>query len=113
MIELTAAQVAAATGGRLQADPDVTVTGAVIIDSRSAAPGALFVALPGERVDGHDFAAAAVEAGAALVLASVSWTACRPSSWTTRRPPSAISRGTSWRRFATVPTVASGPRSWP
>jgi UDP-N-acetylmuramoyl-tripeptide--D-alanyl-D-alanine ligase len=70
MIELTAAQVAAATGGRLHADPDVTVTGAVIIDSREAGPGALFVALPGERVDGHDFAAAAVAAGASLVLAS-------------------------------------------
>lgn len=70
MIELTAAQVAAAVGGRLHADPDVTVTGAVIIDSRDAAPGALFVALPGERVDGHDFAAAAVAAGAALVVAS-------------------------------------------
>jgi UDP-N-acetylmuramoyl-tripeptide--D-alanyl-D-alanine ligase len=69
MIELTAAQVAAAVGGRLHADPDVTVTGAVITDSRDAAPGALFVALPGERVDGHDFAARAVEAGAALVLA--------------------------------------------
>ncbi|MDR7381385.1 UDP-N-acetylmuramoyl-tripeptide--D-alanyl-D-alanine ligase [Promicromonospora iranensis] len=70
MIELTAAQVAAATGGRLHADPDVTVTGAVITDSRDAGPGALFVALPGERVDGHDFAATAVAAGAALVLAS-------------------------------------------
>ncbi|MEU4360682.1 UDP-N-acetylmuramoyl-tripeptide--D-alanyl-D-alanine ligase [Promicromonospora sp. NPDC023987] len=70
MIELTAAQVAAATGGRLHADPDVTVTGAVITDSRSAGPGALFVALPGERVDGHDFAATAVQAGATLVLAA-------------------------------------------
>ncbi|MEU4385349.1 UDP-N-acetylmuramoyl-tripeptide--D-alanyl-D-alanine ligase [Promicromonospora sp. NPDC023805] len=70
MIELTAAQVAAATGGRLHADPDVTVTGAVIIDSRDAAPGALFVALPGDRVDGHDYAATAVAGGAALVLAS-------------------------------------------
>ncbi|MFE7508437.1 UDP-N-acetylmuramoyl-tripeptide--D-alanyl-D-alanine ligase [Promicromonospora sp. NPDC057488] len=70
MIELTAAQVAAATGGRLHADPDVTVTGAVIIDSREAGPGALFVALPGERVDGHDFAARAVASGAALVLAA-------------------------------------------
>jgi UDP-N-acetylmuramoyl-tripeptide--D-alanyl-D-alanine ligase len=70
MIELTAAQVAAATGGRLHADPDVTVTGAVVIDSRDAGPGALFVALPGERVDGHDFAATAVGRGAALVLAA-------------------------------------------
>ncbi|WP_369372028.1 UDP-N-acetylmuramoyl-tripeptide--D-alanyl-D-alanine ligase [Promicromonospora sp. Populi] len=70
MIELTATQVAAATGGRLHADPDVTVTGAVIVDSRQAGPGALFVALPGDRVDGHDFAASAVESGATLVLAA-------------------------------------------
>lgn len=70
MIELTAAQVAAATGGRLHADPDVTVTGAVIVDSRKAGPGALFMALPGERVDGHDFAERAVAAGAALVVAT-------------------------------------------
>lgn len=40
----------------------------VVIDNRSATPGSLFVALPGARVDGHDFAAAAVEAGAAAVL---------------------------------------------
>ena len=42
----------------------------MVIDSRQAAPGALFAALPGEQVDGHDFAAAAVRAGAAAVLAS-------------------------------------------
>ena len=35
-----------------------------IIDSREARPGDLFVALPGERTDGHDHAAAAVQAGA-------------------------------------------------
>ncbi|MCF4123317.1 UDP-N-acetylmuramoyl-tripeptide--D-alanyl-D-alanine ligase [Antribacter sp. KLBMP9083] len=70
MIELTAAQVAAATGGRLHADGSVVVTGPVVVDSRLVAPGALFVALPGENVDGHDYAAGAVAAGAALVLAA-------------------------------------------
>ena len=39
-------------------------------DSRKVGPGGLFLALPGERVDGHDFAAAAVAAGAAAVLAA-------------------------------------------
>ncbi len=39
-----------------------------MIDSRKAGPGALFAALPGERVDGHDFAGAAVAAGAVAVL---------------------------------------------
>jgi UDP-N-acetylmuramoyl-tripeptide--D-alanyl-D-alanine ligase len=48
---------------------DATVTGAVI-DSRRVRSGDLFVALPGERVDGHAFARAAVEAGAAAVLAA-------------------------------------------
>ncbi|MGO1341824.1 MAG: UDP-N-acetylmuramoyl-tripeptide--D-alanyl-D-alanine ligase, partial [Cellulosimicrobium funkei] len=70
MIELTAAQVAAATGGRLSADPEVRVGGPVVVDSRRVAPGSLFVALPGENVDGHDYAAGAVEAGATLVLAA-------------------------------------------
>jgi UDP-N-acetylmuramoyl-tripeptide--D-alanyl-D-alanine ligase len=70
MIQLTAAEVAAATGGRLSADPAVRVAGPVVVDSRRVAAGALFVALPGEHVDGHDFAAGAVEAGAALVLAA-------------------------------------------
>jgi UDP-N-acetylmuramoyl-tripeptide--D-alanyl-D-alanine ligase len=37
---------------------------AVVVDSREATPGSLFVALRGERVDGHDFLAAAVARGA-------------------------------------------------
>ncbi|MBD5538730.1 MAG: UDP-N-acetylmuramoylalanyl-D-glutamyl-2, 6-diaminopimelate--D-alanyl-D-alanine ligase, partial [Desulfovibrio sp.] len=41
-----------------------------VTDSREASPGALFVCVPGARVDGHDFAAAAVERGAGVVLAS-------------------------------------------
>lgn len=40
----------------------------VVIDNRAATPGSLFVAIPGQRVDGHDFATSAVEAGAAGVL---------------------------------------------
>nr|WP_297107059.1 UDP-N-acetylmuramoyl-tripeptide--D-alanyl-D-alanine ligase [Tessaracoccus sp.] len=40
----------------------------VVIDSRAATPGSLFVALPGERVDGHAFAPAAVANGAAGVI---------------------------------------------
>lgn len=69
MIPLTLQEVAAATGGRLvEADPTVTVTGPVEFDSRKIKPGGLFVAFPGERVDGHDFATAAIDAGAVGVL---------------------------------------------
>jgi UDP-N-acetylmuramoyl-tripeptide--D-alanyl-D-alanine ligase len=69
MIEMRLADVAAVTGGRLhRASGDERVT-AVEFDSRAIGPGGLFVALPGERVDGHSYAAAAVAAGAAGVLA--------------------------------------------
>ena len=47
---------------------DVLVGPDVVTDNRAASPGALFVAIPGERVDGHDYAPAAVAAGAAAVL---------------------------------------------
>ena len=71
MIALSAAEIAAITGGTLAAvDPGAVVTGPVVIDSRRVTRGALFAALPGERVDGHDYAAAAAAAGAAAVLAS-------------------------------------------
>ncbi|SDS74282.1 UDP-N-acetylmuramoyl-tripeptide--D-alanyl-D-alanine ligase [Jiangella sp. DSM 45060] len=71
MIPLTLAEVASATGGRLDAvaDPAVRVTGPVVTDTRELGPGGLFVARQGEARDGHDFAAAAVEAGAVAVLA--------------------------------------------
>ncbi|MGK5532914.1 UDP-N-acetylmuramoyl-tripeptide--D-alanyl-D-alanine ligase [Streptomyces sp. URMC 129] len=51
-------------------EPPPRVTGPVVIDSRLTEPGSLFAALSGEHVDGHDFAAAAVAAGAAAVLAT-------------------------------------------
>ena len=57
-------------GGRPVATADVAaaqVTG-VTHDSRAVRPGMLFVAIPGLRVDGHDFVAAAVDAGAAGVI---------------------------------------------
>ena len=70
VIPLTLAQIADITAGRLHGDPAAVVTGEVVIDSRRAGPGGLFAAVPGERADGHDFAAAAVAAGAVAVLAT-------------------------------------------
>ncbi len=70
MIPLSLAQIAQITGGQLTGPPEALVTGDVVIDSRRAGPGGLFAALAGERSDGHDFAAAAVAAGAVAVLAT-------------------------------------------
>ncbi|TAH49507.1 MAG: UDP-N-acetylmuramoyl-tripeptide--D-alanyl-D-alanine ligase [Betaproteobacteria bacterium] len=46
---------------------------AVGTDSRSLAPGQLFVALRGERFDGHDFVTAAASAGAAAAMVDARW----------------------------------------
>jgi len=48
--------------------PDVRLSGAAV-DSRLVQPGDLFIAFPGARVDGHDFAPEAAARGAAAVLA--------------------------------------------
>ncbi|MFF3330800.1 UDP-N-acetylmuramoyl-tripeptide--D-alanyl-D-alanine ligase [Streptomyces sp. NPDC002888] len=72
MIALSLAEIAAAVGGQTHdiPDPSVQVTGPVVRDSREVVPGSLFAAFVGERVDGHDYAPAVVQAGAAAVLAS-------------------------------------------
>jgi UDP-N-acetylmuramoyl-tripeptide--D-alanyl-D-alanine ligase len=64
---LTADDLAAATAGRLLARSTRMVCGAAV-DSREVVAGNLFVALPGERTDGHRFIAQAVAAGAAAIL---------------------------------------------
>ncbi|HEY2192819.1 MAG TPA: UDP-N-acetylmuramoyl-tripeptide--D-alanyl-D-alanine ligase [Actinomycetospora sp.] len=71
MIDLTLAELARLVGGRLhRATGDERITGTVEFDSRAVGPGGLFVALPGERVDGHAYAATAAAQGAAGVLAA-------------------------------------------
>ncbi|MFF8605164.1 UDP-N-acetylmuramoyl-tripeptide--D-alanyl-D-alanine ligase [Streptomyces sp. NPDC015346] len=72
MIALSLAEITEIVGGQSYdiPDPSVRITGPVVIDSREVTPGSLFVAFAGEQVDGHDYAARAVEAGAAAVLAA-------------------------------------------
>jgi UDP-N-acetylmuramoyl-tripeptide--D-alanyl-D-alanine ligase len=75
VIDVTLAQIADIVGGHLAdispADAAATrVTGTVEFDSRAVTPGGLFLALPGARADGHDFAPGAVAAGAVAVLAA-------------------------------------------
>ena len=55
--------------GRVEGDTSATITG-FVVDSRNAKPGDLFIALPGDRADGHDFVVAAAEAGAAAAVVS-------------------------------------------
>jgi UDP-N-acetylmuramoyl-L-alanyl-D-glutamate--2,6-diaminopimelate ligase len=55
---------AAVPGASIRGDEAVEISDTVY-DSREATPGTLFFCVPGEHVDGHDFAPAAVAAGAA------------------------------------------------
>lgn len=79
-MRLNAKQIAACTGGVFAVEPiapRALMTG-LTWDSREVNPGDLYVALPGERVDGHDFVASALRTGAlgALVMQPVDDTVC-------------------------------------
>lgn len=69
-MRLNAKQIAACTGGSFVVEPldaRALVTG-LTWDSRDARAGDVYVALPGERVDGHDFIGAALRGGAVCAL---------------------------------------------
>lgn len=63
----TVAQLATWLQASVVQQPEVYVTG-VTIDTRTVRPGDLFIPFRGERSNGHDYVAQAIEAGAAAVL---------------------------------------------
>lgn len=70
MKDMTIFSAARAAGGRVAGcGQDAPLSGGVI-DSREAGPGLMFCALPGERVDGHEYMRSALEKGAACCLAT-------------------------------------------
>jgi len=70
----TPEELAAATGGRWRGAPAPPLQG-ISTDTRRLAPGSLFVALRGERFDGHDFLADAARAGAGAAVVAEDWAA--------------------------------------
>ncbi len=70
MIAMNLTEIAEVVGGTAVHDPEVQVTGPAFVDSRIAERDGLFVAVVGDRVDGHDYATTAIDAGAAAVLSS-------------------------------------------
>ena len=55
MIPMTLAEIAVVVDGTVDGDSALVVDAPAYVDSRSPVPGGLFVAVVGERVDGHDF----------------------------------------------------------
>jgi UDP-N-acetylmuramoyl-tripeptide--D-alanyl-D-alanine ligase len=75
VIERSLGEIASAVHGRRSGDDPLISS--VVTDSRRAQPGALFVALAGERTDGHAFVRDAFDRGASAALvhrADVQWT---------------------------------------
>ena len=77
MINNTVGELATVIGARVEFDgraPEPALLDAevteLVYDSRNAHPGSLFVALPGERVDGHDYASKAWSLGAVAAITS-------------------------------------------
>ncbi|MGE5559518.1 MAG: UDP-N-acetylmuramoyl-tripeptide--D-alanyl-D-alanine ligase [Chloroflexota bacterium] len=69
MTTIRVRDAAKVVGGGIIGDADATFLGGAA-DSRIVRPGQLFVALPGERVDGHAFVESAFAAGATVALVS-------------------------------------------
>jgi UDP-N-acetylmuramoyl-tripeptide--D-alanyl-D-alanine ligase len=69
MITLKASEIAKIVGGELIGD-DVTVTAPPVFDSSNATPGSIFLALKGEKADGHAYIDSAFTNGAVLAIVS-------------------------------------------
>lgn len=69
MITLKASEIAAIVDGVLFGD-DCEISGSVEISSRQCTPGSIFLAIAGEKVDGHDFVDDAQAHGAHLIIAT-------------------------------------------
>ncbi len=84
-MKLTLADAAIGAGAVLEAPASIAAPGALVatgysIDSRTVAAGELFFAVKGERFDGHDFIAAAVERGAIGAVVSRARVASLPDA---------------------------------
>jgi len=69
MIPLQASAIASIVGGTLHGE-DLRVTEPPVLNSADAIAGSLFLAIKGENVDGHDYAADAFSRGAVVALVS-------------------------------------------
>jgi UDP-N-acetylmuramoyl-tripeptide--D-alanyl-D-alanine ligase len=68
----TVAEAVAATGGRPESLSDGPLN-SVSIDSREIEHDALFVAIKGDKLDGHDFVVQALASGASAAIVSEAW----------------------------------------
>jgi UDP-N-acetylmuramoyl-tripeptide--D-alanyl-D-alanine ligase len=107
-LNLSPEQIAASIGAEIVARGDVGCPRRAIIDSSEASEGDLFFGLRGERVDGGDFAPAAIEAGAWGVVVGEGHARGLDGGWVfaVADPQAALQAlATAWRRELGVPVV--------
>lgn len=100
-VKLTTQDVCIATDGTLSCGRADAVFTSVTIDSRAVAPGALFVPLPGTRVDGHAYLSEAVRQGASGFLFAKEMAASLPdgaAGIAVRDPLTALQDLAAWHR---------------
>ncbi len=83
----------------------------VTIDSRKSTSGSMFVALPGENIDGHEFIKSALAKGAALCVVSKNWAQQTDISglplWIVESPEKALQQlASNWRNQFNIPILA-------
>lgn len=103
MRRFTTEEIAAATGGVASGHAEVT---SVVIDNREARPGSLFIAIKGERLDGHQFIEAAIEAGATAVLVHKDVECKVPTIRVDDTTEAFLALATSYRLEYDIPVVA-------
>jgi UDP-N-acetylmuramoyl-tripeptide--D-alanyl-D-alanine ligase len=117
-LRLTLGWVTHAVGGALRAGDDDREVGNVVIDSRVAEPGDLFVAIRGPRFDGHDFVAevmsngavaAVVDRKADLAVGLYEGGSGRGETGSGRGGPSGIRQGYGEARHSADGAAAAGP----
>ena len=92
------ATLAALLEGDLRASAPIAPIRGVAIDSRRVQPGDVFFALPGRHADGHTYLAAALEAGAVLVVNRRGWPVPEGASLAVDDPLVALQQLAGWYR---------------
>ncbi|HEU0115868.1 MAG TPA: UDP-N-acetylmuramoyl-tripeptide--D-alanyl-D-alanine ligase [Thermomicrobiales bacterium] len=110
MMPLRLADVLAGTGGTVRgAAPADAVFARIERDARRAGPGDLFIAVRGERFDGHQFVGDAAGKGAIAALVSTAWADAQPQPplplIAVDEPVAALQRLAGWRRAQLRATV--------
>ena len=110
MNSLTLSQIAEFTRASFSSGDGTVLIRKISTDSRTLKRGELFVALPGENFDGHDFVQAAAKAGAAGAIVESNWKGTLPETFALIRTEDALQAyqelAANYRRSLSLKVVA-------